>query len=103
MTVSNLGGPDRVIKIMVEAGKAPLCCCPKDPLRFYKRVQFALFQFLVYRSIVTLIGAIFNFIEFKPGFIVCTALAVMMFLFGFGSLAFFCKLTAYLHHLQTIH
>ena len=91
MIVANSGGPAGCLKAMIEQNRKPCCCCPSDPFRLYKRVQFAIFQFLVFRPIVVLIGAIFVYTDMQPIFLVFKFISVIQFLFGFGSLAIFCK------------
>lgn len=87
--VANCGGPEACIKAMIEQGRPPCCCCPAEPVKLYKRVQFALHQFLVFRPIVVIIGAIFVYLEVQSIFIVTSLISLVMFIFGFGALALF--------------
>lgn len=87
--VANCGGPDGCLKAMIAQNRKPCCCCPSDPFRMYKRVRFAVHQFLVYRPIVVIVGAIFVYVEVQPVFLACKFVSTAMFVFGFGSLAMF--------------
>lgn len=89
MLITNLGGSESTIREMIAYGKDPCCCCPSSPIKFFKRVKWALFQFLFVRPIVVLLAAIFNYADVKALFLVFTFIAVFQFLFGFGSLALF--------------
>jgi hypothetical protein len=89
--VANSGGPEGVLRAMIEQNRAACCCCPRDPFRLYKRVQWAVFQFLVFRPIVVIIGAVFVYLDIHAIFLVCKFISVVMFVFGFGSLAIFCE------------
>lgn len=89
--VANSGGPEGCLRAMIEQNRKACCCCPSDPFKLYKRVQFAVFQFLVFRPIVVTIGAVFVYIDINAIFLVCKFVSVCQFVFGFGSLAIFCK------------
>lgn len=89
--VSNSGGPEGCLRAMMEQNRKACCCCPSDPFKLYQRVQFAVFQFLVFRPIVVTIGAVFVYLDINAIFLVCKFVSVIMFVFGFGSLAIFCK------------
>jgi hypothetical protein len=92
--VANSGGPEGCLTAMIEQSRKACCCCPSDPFRLYKRVQFAVFQFLVFRPVVVVLGAVFVYLEVNAIFLVCQLVAAAMFVFGFGSLAIFCELSA---------
>lgn len=89
--VANSGGPDGCLRAMLAQDRKACCCCPQDPLRLYKRVQLAVFQFLVFRPVVVIVGAVFFYLDMNPLFLVCKFVSVVMFVFGFGSLAIFCE------------
>ena len=78
---------------MIEQNRPACCCCPSDPFRLYKRVQFAVFQFLVFRPLVVIVGAVFVYLDINALFLLCKFVSVVMFVFGFGSLAIFCEFT----------
>ena len=100
MVVQNLGGPNETIAVMEESGRKPLiaCCCPPTPLLFFKRVQRALFHFLVTRTVVVLVSAICTFVSKRsqsyhdPAFLISLILTIFSFALlinGFGSLVLF--------------
>lgn len=91
MLVANSGGPEGVLRAMISQNRKACCCCPSDPFRLYKRVQLAVFQFLVLRPIVVITGAVFLYLDINILFLMCKTLTVLMFVFGFGSLAIFCE------------
>jgi hypothetical protein len=78
---------------MIEQNRPACCCCPSDSFRLYKRVQFAVFQFLVFRPLVVIVGAVFVYLDINALFLLCKFVSVVMFVFGFGSLAIFCEFT----------
>lgn len=90
MMISNLGGPDQTIKLMLSSNRKPCCCCPNDPLKFYNRVRGALFQFLVLRPIVMILAAFAAYNDMKPLTLIFTGVGLAMLAYGFLSLVLFC-------------
>lgn len=91
MLVANLGGPDAMLRVMTESEQPPPCGCPKNPPVFYKKVRFALYQFLVYRPIVQVATAVCIYAGKSQIGVLFAAISLVQFLYGFLSLLCFCK------------
>lgn len=89
MIIANLGGPDMCLKIMKSQDRKPCFCCPSDPLKFYNRVKFGLFQFLTIRPIFVTLAALFAYNGNKAGYMIFNICTVVMFIIGFGSIVMF--------------
>lgn len=89
MLITNLGGIDETLQLMTKSEKTPLCGCPKDPPVFYRKVRYALFQFLVYRPIVQVALAACIYVGKSEIGIVFSAVSLVQFLYGFLSLLCF--------------
>lgn len=89
MLVHNFGGPNAIVRRMSSLTKAPMCKCPTDAAKFYQRVHTGLWTFLCYRTILTLLAAIFHSMGIMALYGVCTGLTVGILIWSFGSLVFF--------------
>lgn len=96
MLVANLGGIDATLQLMQSNDKAPICGCPKDPPVFYKKVRWALYQFLVYRPVVQVLLAVCIYAGQSQIGIIFSVISLVQFLYGFLSLLSFCKRPALL-------
>ena len=91
MLVANIGGPDAVINLQENSGAKPLCCCPTDYRKFYGKVRLALWQFFYIRPFVELGFAIFTYAGVESAALLCSGIALLQVVWGFGGLFCFCK------------
>lgn len=103
LIVYNLGGPLKAVEAFEKADKNLICCnatCPKDGKTFYKRTVWALFHFLVTRTIIITGSTIASYgaRNEKVGRAVSAILSLVATVILFVALihiVLFCKLSRY--------
>ena len=66
--VTNVGGPSTVATVLHDSNIPMICCRFKtDPAeKIYNRVKFAMWQFLWFRPLIQIIGAVASYVDNEP-------------------------------------
>lgn len=98
MIVTNLGGPAKAVHAFQSSGKELICCkswCPSDQLVFYKRTIWALFHFLVTRTVFITLSAIAFYSKTRAGkalYAIFTLVGTVILIYTLLHIILFCKL-----------
>jgi hypothetical protein len=104
MIVTNLHGPAGAVAAFKGTGKELCCCnpcCPADHVKYYQKLLWALFHFMVTRVIVITIAAIAFYTHSKPGkllYVVLNVVGTVILFYSLLHLVLFCKFSLLIFH-----
>lgn len=96
LITANLGGPNGVVESIEKSEKRLLChfCLPKEPIRFYRWTNWALFHLIALRGVISMISVLCFYANTKAGrqaYVVYNFLSALVLLFGMICLVNLCK------------